>query len=324
MRNLFFALLLSLMPIFSQAQAKYSDVQVDEESSLNLTQITSDNEYVIMPEVKKGWGGQFYWYTNSVIDVSKDGQQLAYLSLRNKESNIFVKDLTKNGASIQRTNRKSILDLSYSPDGEFLCFSEPNGNTIQVYQTNAKAGYVCRQITSGNFDYTPIYTPDMKNIFFSRSENNNFEIWGFDVNSHLFSSYTIGINPCPVDANSLLFVRMTPKGKGEIWRIDYQKGMEECVVSDPKRSFTTPSISPDGKWILMVGSSLIDKGPRKKYPNTDIFVSSIDGSNLIQLTYHPADDISPVWGKDGKSIYFISQRGSSKKVANVWRIDFIR
>ena len=106
--------------------------------------------------------------------------------------------------------------------------------------------------------------------------------------------------------------------------IDYQKGMEECVVSDPKRSFTTPSISPDGKWILMVGSSLIDKGPRKKYPNTDIFVSSIDGSNLIQLTYHPADDISPVWGKDGKSIYFISQRGSSKKVANVWRIDFIR
>lgn len=204
MRNLFFALLLSLMPIFSQAQAKYSDVQVDEESSLNLTKITSDNEYVIMPEVKKGWGGQFYWYTNSVIDVSKDGQQLAYLSLRNKESNIFVKDLTINGASIQRTNRKCILDLSYSPDGEFLCFSEPNGNTIQVYQTNAKAGYVCRQITSGNFDYTPIYSPD-------------------------------------------------------------------------------------------------------------IFVSSIDGSNLIQLTYHPADDISPVWGKDGKSIFFISQRGSSKK-----------
>ena len=29
----------------------------------------------------------------------------------------------------------------------------------------------------------------------------------------------------------------------------------------------------------------------------------------MQLTYHAADDLSPVWGRDGRYIYFVSQRG---------------
>lgn len=43
---------------------------------------------------------------------------------------------------------------------------------------------------------------------------------------------------------------------------------------------------------------------------------------MIQLTYHAADDLSPVWSKDGKSIYFISQRGSTDGIANIWKMEF--
>lgn len=79
----------------------------------------------------------------------------------------------------------------------------------------------------------------------------------------------------------------------------------------------------------MVGSSIkvVDvagqNNPNKVYPNTDIFVCHIDGSNLTQITYHAADDLSPVWSKDGKYIYFVSQRGSSTQTTNVWRIPFM-
>jgi len=59
------------------------------------------------------------------------------------------------------------------------------------------------------------------------------------------------------------------------------------------------------------------------YRNTDIFVCRIDGTEFTQLTYHAADDISPVWSQDGKYIYFISQRGSSTGTANIWRMNFI-
>ena len=48
----------------------------------------------------------------------------------------------------------------------------------------------------------------------------------------------------------------------------------------------------------------------------------LDGSDFTQLTYHAADDLSPVWSSDGKYIYFISQRGSADAVANIWRLNF--
>lgn len=58
------------------------------------------------------------------------------------------------------------------------------------------------------------------------------------------------------------------------------------------------------------------------YSNTDIFVCKIDGTGFSQLTYHAADDLSPVWSKDGKYIYFISQRGDAAGIANIWRMNF--
>ena len=60
----------------------------------------------------------------------------------------------------------------------------------------------------------------------------------------------------------------------------------------------------------------------KKYPNTDIFVCSVDGTNLTQLTYHPANDLSPQWSNDGQYIYFVSQRGNTTKTPNIWRLTF--
>ncbi len=61
---------------------------------------------------------------------------------------------------------------------------------------------------------------------------------------------------------------------------------------------------------------------KEKIDNTDIFVVRTDGTQLTQLTYHPGNDLSPVWSPDGKSIFFLSQRGSAEKNYNVWRMDF--
>ena len=47
-----------------------------------------------------------------------------------------------------------------------------------------------------------------------------------------------------------------------------------------------------------------------------------DGSRLTQLTYHEGHDLSPVWAPDGKSIYFLSQRGSEKGIYNIWKMNF--
>ena len=305
----------------SYTQVDYSVVSVNEEAGIEFTRVTSENDYVCMPKVVRR-GKIASWLTNRIIDVSKDGSQLAYLSARNNTTNIFIKDIYRQGSSVQRTNRQAVLDFSYSPNDKLICFSEKSGRFNQIFQTDAKNGYVCRQITSGNMDYSPIYSTDMKNIFFARQENNGISVWSYNIENNFLSSYTKGLNPYPLNSqNSILCTRINAQGLGEIWRINYSTNVEECVLSDPNRSFSTPSLSPDGQWILLVGSNTLMNGTAF-YTNTDIFVCRKDGTQLMQLTYHAADDLSPVWSSDGKFIYFISQRGSANGIANVWKMGF--
>lgn len=321
--KILFLTTLSLLPLFAYSQqVDFSVVSVNEESGMEFTRITSDNDYVCMPLVKRS-GKNANWLTNKILDISKDGNQLAYLSARNNTTNIFIKDIIKQGSSVQRTNRQNVLDFSYSTDGKYICFSEKSGSFNQIYQTDATNGYVCRQITSNNKDFSPIYSYDMKNIFFARQENNGVSVWSYNIANNFLSSYTKGFNPYPLHTeSSILCTRLNAQGRSEIWKINYSNNIEECILSDANRSFTTPSLSPDGKWILLVGSNTLTNG-KFVYTNTDIFVCRIDGTQLTQLTYHAADDLSPVWSKDGKYIYFISQRGSSNGTANVWRMNFI-
>lgn len=312
----------ALMSNYAMAQkVDYSVVYVPQESGIQFTRMTSDNDMVCMPIVKRTRQG-VGWLSNRILDISLDNTQLAYLSARNGMTNIFIKNIQQQGSSRQRTNRQSVLDFSYSPDGQKIVFSEQSGKQNQIFQTDAENGYICRQITSGNQDYSPVYSVDKKQIFFTRQENNGSNIWSYSVENNFLSNYTRGMNPCPLsDGKSVLCARMNAEGRSEIWRIDYTTSVEECIVSDPHKSFTTPSISPDGKWILMVGSSEIAT-EAFSYWNTDIYVCRIDGSQLSQLTYHAADDLSPAWSRDGGYIFFISQRGSATATANVWMMNF--
>ena len=118
----------------------------------------------------------------------------------------FVKDLGRQGSSVQRTNRTGVIDFSYSPDGKYICFSESRGKTNQIFQTSAGEGYVCRQITNGSTDYSPVYSDDMSQIFFARQETEGVSIWSYNVESNFLSTYTTGMNPYPLKSNRLLFV----------------------------------------------------------------------------------------------------------------------
>lgn len=298
----------------------YSVVSVPEENGNQLVCITSDNDNVCMPLVKRT-STTINWFTTPVLAISPNNEELAFLSFRNNTSNIFVRNLNVKTAAVLRTKRTMITSLAYSPDGELLCFSEKIGVKDQIFQTSAKQGFVCLQITDGNNDYGPVYGTDKSQIFFARQEENSISIWGYDAKTNMLSTYTNGMNPFCEDADHIYCTRLDAIGKGEIWRINTTNGVEECIVTDPDKTFSTPSLSPDGNWVLFVGSNGLPFGS-KKYYNTDIFVARTDGSEFRQLTYHAADDLSPVWSRDGKYIYFVSQRGNATGTANIWRMTF--
>lgn len=299
----------------------YSVVQVPQEKGLQLVKFSSDNDYVCMPQVYRNKKG-VQWYTNRIIDISPNGEELAYISERNNGfTNIFIKNLVQTGGATQRTNRGAVVDFSYSPDGKQMCFSESKGATNQIFITGTAGSFVCRQITSGNADYSPVFAPNQDVIIFARQEANDISVWAYDINKGQLSSYTTGMNPEPSKDGKYVFVSRNNNGLGEIWRINLTTGVEECILSQPEQSFFSPVLSPDGETLAVVGSSKIEDGTFI-YWNTDIYTIGVNGTGLRQVTFHAADDLSPAWSTDGNSIYFVSQRGSQDGKANIWKMTY--
>lgn len=308
----------------------YAPISVPEEGGINFVKITDDGDNIAKPIIKYNWmamgssrRSNIEWWVNSMIATSPDGSKIAYINSKNGMQNIMVKSSSSGGASVQRTFRNAVYDFTWSPDGKDLCFTELRNNRFGIYLVNSEQGSVVQQISSNNTDdFAGVMTNDGNNIFFHRGESSfDYSLWSFDRKTNLFSNYSRGMTPCliPGKPNCIYCCRYTDKKECEIWKVNFETGVEEVILSQQGKSFTSPRLSPDGKWILCTGNSLTERG---KIQNTDLFVVKIDGTMFTQLTYHPGNDISGIWAPNGKSIYFLSQRGSAEKRYNVWKMNF--
>lgn len=322
---------MSCLMLTSCGSKKYLESYAPEESALNLVKITDEsNNSVLGSQIVNGYNftgrsigvnskNKISWTTLQCLAVSPDGKKLAYITRNNRQDNIMVRNAGPQGVSTQRTFR-DVNDFSWGGDGN-LYFSDINGvNHTYICSVNGEAGSMMSQHTNGNVsDVNPVLSGNK--IYFTRKSGDFPAIWSLDKTDGTLTSCARGFNPCvdPANPDAFYCVRNNTNGRSEIWYIDYVKGQENLIVSDDNRSFTNPQLSPDGKWLLLVGNS---KSSITKKNNLDIFVVRTNGSSLTQLTYHPQNDVSPVWAKDGKSIYFISSRANKTSSYNVWRMNF--
>lgn len=313
----------------------YMETYSPEESGLNLVKITDEannsvvagssfkaNMYFDFTKTCQGFcaNSAFAWNTNSLLDVSSDGTQLAYCTRMNGQDNVMVRSTGSQGMATQRTFR-NVHSFSWGNDGK-LYFSDINGYSNYICSTNAHSGSLMDQLTNGSVnDLNPVVSSDGKHVFFTRLTPTGPSIWSINRQNGTLTSCSRGYSPCLIkgDSNAYYCVRNSSSGRSEIWYVDYVKGQESLILSDANRSFTNPKLSPDGKWIVCVGNSVSNISNKN---NLDIFVVRTDGSRLTQLTFHPGADTSPAWAADGRSIYFISSRANKTNSYNIWRMNF--
>jgi TolB protein len=72
----------------------------------------------------------------------------------------------------------------------------------------------------------------------------------------------------------------------------------------------SPSISPDGKWVIFTS---------ERDGSADIYRIRLDGSGVERLTDDPAYDDQAVLSPDGKTLAFVSSRGTGR--ARIWLLD---
>ncbi len=305
----------------------YAPTSVPEEGGVRFTKITDVDDAFKQPVIQVQ-DDKISYSLRSCFSVFNNDEKMAYLSSKHNKSNIFILQLTGGKARMQRTFRESIFDFSISPDDQQIAFSDnPEGN-YNIYLMHAESGTAVRQITTSNLnEYSPVFSPDGKKIFFVQAEPyisnqqtfHRYYIWSFDLEKNILIQYSEGYSPSVTPEENRIIVGRTNKETGfsEIWLLDLAKGNEYLLLSARERGFIESAVSPDGKRVAVVSRSL----GAKVTTNFDIYIINIDGTNLAQLTFHPGHDLSPKWSQDGKSLYFISQRGSEKGEYNIWKME---
>ena len=76
-------------------------------------------------------------------------------------------------------------------------------------------------------------------------------------------------------------------------------------------------ISPDGKWVAY---TVTTTDSAKDRTDTDVWMTSWDGSQTIQVTSTPDGESSPKWSPDGRYLAFLSSRQGGKG-SQLWLLD---
>src|SRR6185503_3426198 len=101
-------------------------------------------------------------------------------------------------------------------------------------------------------------------------------------------------NPCLTpDGQTVIF-----SFEGDLWKSAVKDGQATRLTAMQGYE-TSPTVSPDGKWIAFTG---------RQYGNADVFVMPVSGGDVKQITYHSGNDEVSSWSWDSKSIYFNSSR----------------
>jgi Tol biopolymer transport system component/C-terminal processing protease CtpA/Prc len=113
------------------------------------------------------------------------------------------------------------------------------------------------------------------------------------VSSQNQSSYFLSNPTLTPDGQTVIFAY-----EGDLWKANASDGNATRLTAMQGYE-TSPRVSPDGKWIAFTG---------RQYGNGDIYIMSVNGGDVKQITYHSGNDEVTSWSWDSRSIYFNSNR----------------
>jgi TolB protein len=215
---------------------------------------------------------------NGVPDLypvwSPDGSQIAFLSRRDDDLDIYVMDA--DGENARRLYDSGYHDADIDWAGDSIVFTSQfaiwrmRGDGIgaaQVTRPPGRGEWDKANLPKG--DYDPRLSPDGRRIVFERLENTAIANGGYN----LFVSNIDGTGE----------TRLTDNG--------YSQGLASWSHSGEKIVYVVAAITGEGAY--------------------DIYVMDSDGTNDHNATppYFPADFLchSPVFSKDDSSLFFIGQ-----------------
>ncbi len=208
---------------------------------------------------------------------------------------------------------------AFTPDGSNVVFSSNRtSKNPTLWQISSEhAGGNTKLTYTQAEDYSPCVSPDNKSIVFASNPPGADEpqIWSLSRDSSLLTQLREGEAPqVSPDGKRILFIRKDKLTEiPQLWVMGIDGSGETQLSQNTNYRIEDPRWSPDGKWIVYASNEGLDS---KRNQNFDIWLMAANGSKRTQLTTNGSEDRSPCWDNEGKTIYFLSNRGGAW---NIWR-----
>ena len=209
-----------------------------------------------------------------------------------------------------------------SPDGKSVAFTYKG----DIWVVSSEGGRALQVTSNPAYDTAPVWTPDGKSIVFGSYREGSMDIWRTSAEGGKpvrLTDYPGNELPKAVRADgSVVFTANIQNdvryggfpNEGQVYTVGPDGGLPQLFTSLPLQEL---SFRADGA-ILYEDYKGYEDPFRKHHTSSvtrDVWLWK-DGS-FEKLSDFPGEDRQPVWAPDGRSFYYLSERGG--KTLNVFR-----
>ncbi len=208
-----------------------------------------------------------------------------------------------------------------SPDGTQIAFSWQG----DIWIAPIAGGAAQRLTIHPAYDFAPLWSPDGKKIAFTSDRHGNDDVFVLHLDTGAVQRLTYfsgrdrayGWTP---DGKAVLF---ESRRDAEPFGADFATYLAPLEGGTPyrlhKASGSPFALAPDGKRLVFVrrDASWWRKGNKGSWQG-DLWVIDLNTQRYTRLTDTDTPDTFPMWGADGRTLYFVSERDGT---ANIYAMD---
>jgi Tol biopolymer transport system component len=241
-------------------------------------------------------------------NVSPDGRTVSY----ERRSTLGVADLytipIEGGTPIRITYEKQACCSVFTKDSKYIVFSSNWTGTFGRWRVPTKGGVVEPEVDTA-YVHDGFLSRDGRRLAYWEYSGPGSAIWRVQLlgpGGRVLSQRKIlelkgGLNESQQlspDGKQITFAA-AGSGTGNIWKSDADGSNPLQLTSFGGALTGSPRWSSDGKWIVF---------DRREGDHAQVFVIDAEGRNHRELTNGSFENNVPSWSRDGKSIYFSSNR----------------